>query len=523
MRTASFTPAFSGAIALLCSFLIAIHRVAAQASRATFHGTSAGEFFGIGLAGLGDLDGDGIPDFGIGAFQADVQGTDSGSVHLYSGAQLTPLYSLHGSAAGDWFGRSLAAVGDLDGDQHADFVVGATRADPGGTNRGLARVFSGAGGTLLFEVTGDRDFDYLGWRVAGLGDVNRDGVPDFAVTAHDHVSFAQADHVRVYSGQDASTLFTFHGDHAGHTLGTAVAGPGDVNGDGHADLLVGAAFDDLAGLDAGSARLYSGKDGVLLWHQDGFAAGDRFGLSVCAAGDVNADGTPDWIVSGNGSDVQGPDSGSIWVFSGADGSVLHALHGAQPGDVLGNCAPAGDQNRDGHADFLIGAPGSTRGEAQLISGRTGISLYTWEGRAGGDSMGRSLASIGDLDGDGSDELMIASPAAVAVGVRAGCVDVFHGNDLFLQSANPQARAGDTLVLRLRGGVPLAPAGLWLTSWNGSSIPRLLTLSAINANSRKSFLFTVPAGLGGLQAVFQAFSIDPTGRLTDTDGETIDFL
>src|SRR6185436_4924732 len=146
---------------------------------------------------------------------------------------------LSGQAAGDWFGRATSRAGDVDGDGIADLVVGASRSDANGSESGSALVASGKDGHALFTVLGAAG-DMLGWAVSGGEDVDRDGIPDFAISSHDHVAFLGAGYVLVCSGWDGHVLHRFDGDHADQTLGTAVALIGDVDGDGHADVLVGA-------------------------------------------------------------------------------------------------------------------------------------------------------------------------------------------------------------------------------------------------------------------------------------------
>ena len=150
---------------------------------------------------------------------------------------------------------------------------------------------------------------------------------------------------RVFSGVDGSVLYNFEGDSARDGFGGSVSGAGDVNGDGFADLIVGAPFDDNNGSISGSARVFSGVDGSVLYDFDGDSAGDLFGGSVSSAGDVNGDGFDDLIVGANCDDNNGTRSGSARVFSGVDGSVLYNFNGDSADDGLGgSVSGAGDVN-----------------------------------------------------------------------------------------------------------------------------------------------------------------------------------
>ncbi|MHC4922419.1 MAG: hypothetical protein ACYTKC_22915, partial [Planctomycetota bacterium] len=139
-------------------------------------------------------------------------------------------------------------------------------------------------------------------------------------------------------------------------FGISVSGAGDVNGDGHADLIVGANGDDNNGSSSGSARVLSGKDGKILHTFNGDSAGDQFGVSVSGAGDVNRDGYADVIVGAYRDGNNDTNSGSARVLSGKDGKILYTYDGDFYGDYFGwSVSGAGDVDRDGHADLIVGS------------------------------------------------------------------------------------------------------------------------------------------------------------------------
>ena len=151
----------------------------------------------------------------------------------------------------------------------------------------IAFVASPVALSQIYTFDGDSAGDELGRSVSGAGDVNGDGFDDLIV------GFRGA---RVFSGADGSIIYTFHGDSAGDQFGYSVSGAGDVNGDGFDDLIVGAQGDDNNGTTSGSARVLSGVDGSILYTFNGDSASDWFGNSVSGAGDVDGDGYADLIV-----------------------------------------------------------------------------------------------------------------------------------------------------------------------------------------------------------------------------------
>jgi predicted lipoprotein with Yx(FWY)xxD motif len=245
-----------------------------------------------------------------------------------------PSLAITGAAAGDQFGASVRAAGDVNNDGFDDFVVGSRFDGNTASNTGSARVFSGADGAILFIFDGDAADDYFAISVSGAGDVNNDGFDDFIVGAPDDDNTAiGAGSARVFSGVDGSILYTFDGDSAGDSLGFSVSGAGDVNNDGFDDLIVGAHFDDNNGAESGSARVFSGADGAILYTFNGDSAGDALGISVSGAGDVNNDGFDDLIVGASGDDNNGDGSGSARVFFSVP---LPAAPAPCPGDLNGD-------------------------------------------------------------------------------------------------------------------------------------------------------------------------------------------
>ena len=346
------------------------------------------------------------------------------------------LYTFNGDSAGDFFGYSVSAAGDVNKDGHSDLIVGAHRDSNNGRRfSGSARVLSGKDGAILYTFNGDSAGDRFGYSVSGAGDVNKDGYADLIVGAYlDSNNGRYSGSARVFSGKDGAVLYTFNGDSAGDALGISVSGAGDVNKDGYADLIVGAYTDDNNGGNSGSARVFSGKDGAILYTWSGDSAGDFMGISVSGAGDVNKDGFADLIVGANGDDNNGSNSGSARVFSGKDGTTLYTFNGDSVGDFFGcYVSDGGDVNKDGFADLIVGAPlddnrGTNAGSARVHSGKDGAILYTFDGDSAGDQFGVSVSGAGDVNKDGYADLIVGAYLDDNNGLNSGSARVFSGKN-----------------------------------------------------------------------------------------------
>ncbi|MGQ0592088.1 MAG: FG-GAP-like repeat-containing protein [Gammaproteobacteria bacterium] len=330
----------------------------------------ADALFAEAVAGIGDVNGDGVTDLLVGAPQQFVVGNiNQGRAFVFGGAERSLLLTVdHPAPQGlALFGSAVAGAGDVNGDGRTDLLVGAPGQRVGGrANQGQAYVLSGADGRLLLILDNpipqaDAAF---GAAVAGIGDVNGDGAPDLLVGAPEQDgSFVNEGLAFVFSGADGRLLRTLDEPASPFPalFAFAVAAAGDVNGDGAPDLLVGA---PLARVGDGSGRafVFNGADGSLLRTLDLPIpeTGALFAFAVAAAGDVNGDGVPDLLVGAPGKDVSETNQGQALVFSGADASVLLTLDHPNPDDLAGfgeTVAGIADVDGDGAPDFLVGAPG----------------------------------------------------------------------------------------------------------------------------------------------------------------------
>jgi hypothetical protein len=347
-----------------------------------YSGTTNGDEVGHAVHTAGDVNGDGYDDLAVGApGMSSDQYYKEGRVCLFyggaGGLDDLPDWQAGGGQRAARFGHSLAAAGYLNDDPHADkryadLVVGAPDYNNGVSKAGAAMVFYGSATGLPLSpswsyVSPQREAN-LGNAVAGGGDLDGNGYDDLIVAARWYSDTLSKEGVVLvfYSspaGLPASPHLVLAGGQAGATLGNGVAGGGDVNGDGYADLLAGAPLYDYGQTDVGAVFLYLGGPLGLnptpSWTAYGEAGGAWFGAAVTLAGDTNNDGYDDFVVGAPG-DAYRVLSGRLYVYYGSPTGP-----GPLPGAVMTvsqilsglgtSLARIGDVNNDGYDDLLAGA------------------------------------------------------------------------------------------------------------------------------------------------------------------------
>ena len=472
---------------------------------------------------------------------------------LLDSAHSQELLNSYASPVNGGSAQRFTAIGDVDGDGVTDHLTGA----PGAFNQqGQARVHSGADGALLATLSGELDGSQFGWSVAAVHDVDGDGVADFAVGAPASSNPAAAGSVFVHSGATAGLIRRLDGSTAGEGFGYSLAGLGDIDGDGLADLLVSSPFADNS---TGQVSAYSGDTGALLATRLGGQAGDLYGASMAgtlSSGDgspepiigkslLSGDGSPEPIIgaalSGDGSPepiigaTQAGNSGPgyIEILSRDDLTLLATVQGDQNGDRFGwSVSQAGDVDGDGTLDFIAAAhPDSltTSSYARVLSGWDGATALLLSDHAPGSGFGSSVAGIGDVDGDGHDDLAVGAPGSVRVysGLDGSLAQLINGSDtnpldstvafagdldgdgmadLALSSAGDGSSPGTLAIFSLSGTTNVGAEPVATRSISPFS-DSMVTLSLRNAPAETSVSLLVGFGL-----VFDGAA----GTLTPTD-------
>ena len=376
--------------------------------------------FGTSVASGGDLNGDRLMDTLIGAPEA---GSGDGEVQIFSGADGL-AYRSHQGQNSEEFGASVAILGDLSGDGIADYAIGA----PGFTT-GRVLIYSGASGTLIRTLTGPQAGSEYGATLAPAGDLNGDGRADILVGAPGETVDRGA--VYAYSGLDGSLLHSFQGVDSADRFGDAISGGRDANGDGVPDILVGAPRANSSFFPEGAVTLYDGANGATLGNWTADAIFDEFGASVAFAGDLNADGSSEIAVGMLTTGVLGPAGpGRVRVIDPVANTALFTVDGDSVNDRFGSAlCSVGDIDQDGFMDLAAtatqsgGNPGAGElGYAVIISGKDGQPLWRVSGTAPGVGYGSNVAFHRlDSDSDGAFEILLGLPGAAGACGNTGRV------------------------------------------------------------------------------------------------------
>jgi len=431
-----------------------------------------------GVAGVGDLNGDGIADLAVSAMRNDNVAVDAGAVYIllgatgHAGVESLGLADakLTGEAANDFAGRSLSG-GDLDGDGFDDLVLSAQNESTAGLNAGAAYIIPGPisgggsvglGGLAVARLTGAAADDLLA-DVTVAGDVNGDGIGDLLLGAQfaDSGAFANNGAAYLFFGPVSGDLSvtaadaTLRGAAGAVEAGSALSGAGDLNGDGFADLLIGSRNSSRGAANGGAVNVVLGPVsgevdlGLSYAIYTAIGGGDDLGggASVTSAGDMDGDGYPEIAFGARNNDAAGTNAGAVYIVRGpVPGGVFAAsaadatLLGQAARDLTGDSvAGAGDVDGDGLDDLLVGsgyndAGATDAGAAYLIAGwAAGTRNLTAAAGArflpGSANDRVRTKGAGDFNDDGYNDILMGAQGNSTVGATAGAAYLFYGEGL----------------------------------------------------------------------------------------------
>ncbi|MBD3236490.1 MAG: hypothetical protein GF330_07290 [Candidatus Eisenbacteria bacterium] len=435
-----------------------------------------------------DINGDNYPDILADAGQDDGNGRDAGAAYLFYGgpdADQHPELVLLGERPYEYFGwQSLDLIGDYNDDGFEDFAIGARyhNGPDGNLLNDCGKVYIYLGDEVLpttpaFTVTGEKLLGNMGFEVSGIGDFNNDNYDDLAVGER---RGGAGDRGRVHlfwGGPDADDVadLVLEGEQNTSWFGSRIIGLEDFNGDGCADMAVGAPRFAGEGPEAGRVYIFFGgssPDTTADLILDAQSAGESFGWSLAAGGDINGDGLTDLLV---GSTYRILDTGAtrdslgkVYAFLGsADPSDSPAMvyYGTERGDYFGcSISSAGDLNADGYGDIIVGAQwhNNRDGRAYVYLGGEALDpapAVEIDPLAPGDHLGTEVGYIWGIGGEPGPQVIVA--AAGADPNFTGRVAVYRITDLL---PSPTIR-GRTLC----GGAPLGGITVDLSDAEGTLI------------------------------------------------------
>ena len=476
-------------------------------AQTTIDGDAAGARLGEHFAVIPDVNGDSVNDLIAGFPDDDTNGVDAGRAIVISGADGTTLRTHYGDQAGDRFGEVVAPGGQLDGDSVGDYLVGAPEWGP---SKGAVYTFSGTNGDMLLFMRGFNDGDRLGTSAARAGDVDGDGTGDVIVGAPGYDSpgsgFVDAGVIYAVSGATGLPLHTLESpaqfNRTGLEFGQFVSHLGDVNGDGHDDLLASGPNLD-ADTYVSNYAIFSGLDGSQLASRVGGSDGHGFYLHVgnglCALGDVTGDGVPDYVAGESAWMSLFYDYTEGYVLVVHDGATnsFHNVYSFTSSslndDIVAGVVhyvdpiAVGDVNGDGLGDVAYLSPEQEL--VRVVSGADFNVLGIIHAPTTGLGFGTTIQGVDDVTGDGLRDLAIGIPGHDgAAGTDSGqiiftsgitCVppDWYYctpeinssGNRAYMNwSGTPSVSANDLILMAT--GCPPNKVGLFFYGPNQTDTP-----------------------------------------------------
>jgi hypothetical protein len=381
----------------------------------TLTSPNGGEGFGMAVGEIGDVDGDDVPDVVVGAPKESGNGLfQAGRAYIFSGTdggRITTLTSPNAEESGR-FGAAVAGIEDLNADGIPDVIVGAPQETFGGAaEAGRAYVLSGADGSLIHPLTSPdpKEAGAFGADLIRVSDLDGDGMQDVVVGAPGESLADNREGILYFFGGGDGAKFQETPTPLNDGFGTNVTDLGDVTGDGLSEVLAS---------ERSNAIFVDGATGDVL-----DSAAFSTGISELARlADVDRDGSQDVLVGASGEDDLNSTEGTTYVYSGADREQISQIRSpnASDDDFFGSAGTGvGDLNGDGIPEIVVGAKGETVGGTQgagrmyLLASSDGTVYQTIDPPSQstiGGQFGASIAEIGDVDGNGTPDVVVGEPA-----------------------------------------------------------------------------------------------------------------
>lgn len=452
MKKTQFQTIYATFLVILLLFPLAIVQAGGLNTIYNLVGEEDWEAYGFPVEFIGDINNDTYPDFAVSAGNNSFGGVEeAGKVHIYSGQTGAEIRVHGGAIPHGFFGSAISAIGDINGDNYADYAIQDPRYTSGGIyEAGRVVAYSGQTGAALWTYVGtsQRQFLWGNSQMAPAGDLNGDSIPDLLAGApgmdpnrFDNVPFPGA--ILVLSGVNGTVInqYAYTGTNRWEQYGMSLDGNFDLNGDGIKDALIGdPLYFDGVYFRRGRIFILSGSDfSTVLLSVTGPAAEEdaQFGVTVSWSNDMNGDGKPDLIIGSRESIGAIASAGAIYAYSGNTGAQIYKASGTDSYGYFGqSVSRLGDVNNDGYPDFtgsstmVTGQGQPAAGRAEVWSGKNGVKWTQIGGGAVDEMFGSDISGGVDVNKDGYPDAIFGAIGGKFGSLVPGRARVMVGNPAY---------------------------------------------------------------------------------------------